>query len=201
MLDDDDNMSLPSRYYLRQRMSELPAAELVKLLSSDDVIARTVAGMCLHLAGGTQETHSAILDLASNEAAYVREVAAYTLGQFGTPDYPFRSESLPVLSRLADVDESDEVRLAATVAIMHLGGPDAAGRILRAAKDPSADIRRAAAWWLDLIDPTAETRSALADLCLDADPDVRREAEESVAYLAQHPSSECHERTTTRRTK
>ncbi|MGN6478647.1 hypothetical protein [Luteibacter sp.] len=92
MLDDDDNMSLPSRYYLRQRMSELPAAELVNLLSSDDVIARTVAGMCLHLAGGTREPH-------------------------------------------------------------------------------------------------------------DADPDVRRGAEESVAYLAQHPSSECHERTATRRTK
>ncbi|UPG94580.1 HEAT repeat domain-containing protein [Luteibacter aegosomatissinici] len=182
MLDSDDEAILLSRHFVRKGMSDLSPTELVRFLSNEDVIVRSSAAFLLHLSGGDQAVFLAVLALADSDKAYCREVAAYVLGQFGTPDRPFRSESLPVLGHLLE-DTDVDVRLAAISALRHLGGPEARDAVLSVETDTSAEVRRLVAYQLDLLEQSPETVAALERLARDTDPDVRQEALESLAYL------------------
>jgi len=106
MMDSDEDTAKLSRYFVRKGMSDCSTSQLIDLLTDDDPIVRSSAGFLLHISGGDNADFERLVTLASHAEAYVREVTAYVLGQFGTPDYPFHAESIPLLSRMArDADE------------------------------------------------------------------------------------------------
>ncbi|APG02558.1 hypothetical protein BJI69_00655 [Luteibacter rhizovicinus DSM 16549] len=182
MLDTDDETGMLSRYFVRKGMSDCSTSQLIDLLTDDDRIVRSSAGFLLHLSGGSSTDFERIAGLASHAEAYVREVAAYALGQFGTPDYPFHARSIPLLSRMAH-DTDDEVRLAAVSALGHLRGDEAWEVILDAAKDSSPDVRWVVAWLLEFMEESERSVAALVALAADPDSDVRAAAQESLDEL------------------
>jgi len=182
MLDSDDDTGKLSRHFVRKGMSDCSTSQLIDLLTEDDQIVRSTAGFLLHLSGGDSGDFNRIVELSSHADAYVREVAAYVLGQFGTPDYPFRSASVPLLSRMAH-DTDDEVRLAAVSALGHLRGEDAWEVILSAATDSSRDVRWVVAFLLEFMDGLERSVAALSILAADPDSDVRAAAQESLDEL------------------
>jgi HEAT repeat protein len=100
------------------------------------------------------------------------------LGQLGTPSYPYREESLPLLKE-AWHDPNTYVREGVISALGHLSAIELIDLILEAARDQNADIRSAAAAALDanrFDDPRAE--EALIKLRNDPDEDVRYWAED-----------------------
>ena len=117
----------------------------------------------------------------------MREIAAFILGQLGTPERPFAAESFPVLGRLLD-DPYWEVRRAAAGAVGMLSGPgrqaDPAiqGRLLDLAGDRVPDVRASVAAALGTIDD-ARARSRLERLLDDDDPQVRDDAELGLELL------------------
>lgn len=184
MLDSDDETEKLSRYFVRKGMSDCSTSELINLLTDGDQIVRSSAGFLLHISGGDSEDFNRIVGLASHADAYVREVAAYVLGQFGTPDYPFRALSVPLLSRMAH-DMDDEVRLSAISSLGHLRGDDAWDAILSAATDTSPDVRGVVAFLLEFMDGSERSVAALTVLATDPDSDVRAAAQESLDALRQ----------------
>jgi HEAT repeat protein len=182
MLDTDDETGMLSRYFVRKGMSDCSTSQLIDLLTDDDQIVRSSAGFLLHISGGDNADFERLAELASHAEAYVREVAAYVLGQFGTPDYPFHAQSIPLLSRMAH-DANDEVRLAAVSALGHLRGDAAWEVILASAKDSSPNVRWVVAWLLEFMDGSEHSVAALVMLTSDPDSDVRGAAQESLDEL------------------
>jgi HEAT repeat protein len=182
MLDSDDDNSKLSRYFVRKGMSDLSTSQLIDILTDDDHIVRSCAGFLLHLSGGSSEDFDRIVGLTAHAEAYVREAAAYVLGQFGTPEYPFRAASVPLLTRMAH-DADDEVRLSAVSALGHLRGDDAWEVILSAATDSSPDVRWVVAFLLEFMDGSERSLIALTQLAMDADPEVSAAARESLDGL------------------
>ena len=182
MLDTDDETGMLSRYFVRKGMSDCSTSQLIDLLTDDDQIVRSSAGFLLHISGGSDADFERIAGLASHAEAYVREVTAYALGQFGTPDYPFHAQSIPLLTLMAR-DADDEVRLAAVSALGHLRGDAAWEIILAAAKDSSPDVRWVVAWLLEFMEGSERSLAALASLAADPDSDVRAAAQESLDEL------------------
>jgi HEAT repeat protein len=182
MLDSDHDNQKLSRYFVQKGMSDLSPAQLIDLLTQDDPIVRSSAGFLLHLSGGNSEDFDRIAALATHADAHVREVAAYVLGQFGTPDYPFRVASVPLLSRMTR-DSNDEVRVSAISALGHLRGDDAWEAILSAVADPSPDVRSVVALLLEFLDGSERSVAALRALAGDLNSDVRAAAAESLDEL------------------
>jgi HEAT repeat protein len=186
MLDSDDDNQKLSRYFVQKGMSDLSPAQLIDLLTQDDPIVRSSAGFLLHLSGGNSEDFDRIAALATHAEAHVREVAAYVLGQFGAPDYPFRAASVPLLARMAR-DTDGEVRVSAVSALGQVRGRDAWEVILSAATDSSADVRWVVAWLLEFMDEEPRSVAALTILAADPDSDVRAAAQESLDELRGKP--------------
>jgi HEAT repeat protein len=117
-------------------------------------------------------------DLLGACAAYKREIAVFLLGQLGTPNYPYREESLPLLKE-AWHDPNVDVRAGVISALGHLCAIELIDLILEAAHDQNAEIRAAAAAALDanrFDDPRVE--QALIKLRIDPDKNVRYWAED-----------------------
>ena len=114
--------------------------------------------------------------MSRDSRSYVREISAFTLGQFGTPTYPFRSDALPRLSELA-VDTSGEVRAAAVSALGHLHAHEYENVIFASATDSESDVRASAAFALGYMSPTPDVVQVLGALLLDPDNGVREWAE------------------------
>lgn len=85
--------------------------ELLACIADPDSIVRTAAARTLHVRGGRSIFDHAIA-LADHPRYDMREIAAFILGQLGTPAYPFAAASFPVLGRLME-DPYWEVRRAA----------------------------------------------------------------------------------------
>jgi HEAT repeat protein len=116
--------------------------------------------------------------LLGARAAYKREIAVFLLGQLGTPNYPYREESLPLLKE-AWHDPHIYVRTEVIRSLGHLRAIELIDLILEAACDQDAGIRTAAAVMLDanrFRDPRAE--QALIKLRNDPDEKVRYWAED-----------------------
>lgn len=153
--------------------------ELLRLLTDDNPIVRTAAARELHLRGGDL-AYVAAKRLANSSLPAHREVAAFLLGQLGTPECPFASESFPILLGLMK-DTDSEVSYVAVGAIGSLASlgkrppDDVLSAILEFASRPNAHARLAAADALGCIHEPA-ARDALARLAEDPDADVAETA-------------------------
>lgn len=153
--------------------------DLIALLGDAHTVVRTVAAQHLHLRGG-MPAFKAARALAHDDKPERRAIAAFLLGQLGTPARPFLRKTLPILSRLMD-DPDAQVRACAVWAFGCLGADERRvpkplfAKILVLASDPSPMLREAVT---DAMGLTAgpEARATLERLATDAHRSVRRSA-------------------------
>lgn len=160
--------------------------ELFACLADPDTILRTSAARALHVRG-TRRSFDHVLALAGHPRYEMREIAAFVLGQLGTPAYPYAAGSFPILGRLME-DPYWEVRRAAAGAVGTLSGPgrqadvSVQGRLVALAVDKVPDVRASVAVALGMIDDP-RARACLERLLDDDEPVVRDDAELGLELL------------------
>ncbi len=123
------------------RFADKPTPELLDLLCDGDAVTRHAATTALQKRG-EREAFERGVELTRDERVFVRENAAFLLGQLGYSDgYPFRDESAPILEDLLNRDPSADVRASAVAALGHLGAKPALDSLARAADDADPAIR------------------------------------------------------------
>lgn len=186
------------RLAVRRAVMGYQQDELFDCIADSDLILRTSAARELHVRGG-QAIFDHVLALADHRRYDMREIAAFVLGQLGTPAYPYAAASFPVLGRLME-DPYWEVRRAAAGAVGTLSGPgrqaDASvqGRLVALAVDAVPDVRASVAVALGMIDDP-RARACLERLLDDDEPVVRDDAELGLELLDTDGDGEAgHER-------
>jgi HEAT repeat protein len=126
---------------------------------------------------GERSAFERAVQLLKYKAAYKRETATFLLGQLGTPKYPYRAESIPLIEKMCK-DKDISVRNTAITSLGHLRAKESIGLMLEAAHDEDASIRIAAAFALSMVLPDARAEEALEVLKNDPDEEVRYWAED-----------------------
>lgn len=185
MIDNIDSSSSLLRLLASQALKFWKNEGVIKLLTEDDVIVRTAAARELHLRK-EKMIYENVLHLCKDDRAYVREIAAFTLGQLGTPFYPFKTESFPILCELLN-DSNYEVRATSASALGHLsydGMPvEVESSLLLASKDSIADVRACVAYALGNATPSTIVKNVLDKLATDNNELVRSYAELGIELL------------------
>lgn len=180
---DDESLEFESlRIIVAQAFRVASTLELLSYLDDKNAIVRTAAARGLHLRG---ERH--VLDLMlqreKDPDPDVREITAFTLAQFGTPEYAFRNDIVPVLVRMCS-DSVACVRDTAVSGLGHLSASEAIETIAIASADDDADVRASAAAALRSMGAVfPRAISILEKLLDDEDIDVREWAELSRSIL------------------
>ena len=105
-----------------------------------------------------------------DESAAVRANAAWALGRLEV-----KTTAAPLVASMRD--QSDLVRAAGVVAFGHLGVPDSIETLIRVMRtDPSAEVRRVAAWALGELQHRGAASALVQTLASDKDEDVREMA-------------------------
>jgi HEAT repeat protein len=146
---------------------------LLPLLLDKSSIVSTATVRELQGRGGEVVYDEAVRLLAS-KLGYVRETAAFLLGQLGYPDYPFAAQSVPLLIEVLRKDKSASVRASAAAALGHLRKKSALPPLLVASKDGAADVRASVAFALSKFPRSVEAKKCLLRLARDRDEEVRR---------------------------
>ena len=81
--------------------------------------------------------------LATSKKKDDREIAAFILGQLGTPERPFKGESLPLLQKLC-ADRSAEVRETAVASLGHLKAVEAIDSVKQLKRDNDESVQKMA---------------------------------------------------------
>jgi HEAT repeat protein len=155
-----------------QALKTYSTEALLPMLEDGDVIVRSAVARELH-ARGERNAFDAALRLCGDSRDFVREIAAFTLGQLGTPTYPFRSESIPRLATMAVGDRSFEVRASAVAGLGHLHAAERLDTLLQASHDAESEVRAMAAVSLGRLGPLPDVVTALDRLLSDPDGEVR----------------------------
>lgn len=178
---------------------DLSTAELIaSALTEKDEEKRWELVTVLHKRG-SREVFLAARNLCESAESIEITLGADVLGQLGTPEFPFKKESLPVLLNLAESaisssdKEGDESALQSVVfALGRMEDAAARRKILEFAHHRSADVRFAVAYGLLGIDEDAEIK-ALIELSGDADEDVRNWATFALGSLIDRDTEEIRE--------
>jgi len=185
MIDDIDSSSSTLRMLASQALKAWGTSAILKLLSDEDYVVRTLAARELHVRG-SQEVFEHTLQLETGIESEKRELCAFILGQLGTPEMPFKLSSFPILRRLA-ADSDSGVRAAAVAALGHLcyaGMPPDVEKLLQvSASDENPEVRACTAISLGNASASNETLRTLEILLEDSDSQVRGFAEVGLEIL------------------
>jgi HEAT repeat protein len=118
MIDRLDATSDPLHLAVARAFRLYVTSDLIQLLSERDAVVRTSAARELHIRGGP-DVFAAAQKLACEYRYENREIAAFLLGQLGTPHCQFADASFPILTGLFR-DNYFEVRAAAVGACSFL---------------------------------------------------------------------------------
>jgi len=175
MIDNPDYSTSTIRLLVFQALKHWETKALFSLLSDEDYIVRSATARELQTRG-EEDTFQNLKDLAEDPIAYVREIAAFTLGQLGTPEYPFREQSIPLLQEFLSDDDS-EVRAAAVAAFGHLctdSIPEGVEKkLVEMVVDQSEEVRECLAFTLGSSSGSEEVVAALTRLQKDNSEGVR----------------------------
>ncbi len=183
MIDDLDGSSSTLRLLAWQALRSYPTDSLLRLLDDDDYVVRTAVARELQTRSGS-DVYQWAIDKVTSERIASREIAAFILGQLGTPELPFRATSIPALMRLAS-DNDTEVRSAAIAGLGHLRADEAVDIIIAASQDSSNLVRGCAVAALGHLTSSAAVISALRDRLRDDDATVREWAASELEDLAR----------------
>jgi HEAT repeat protein len=181
MIDAIDSTESTLRHILWNALKGYSSEELFNLVKDRDYIVRTAAAKQLQLRPSLI-VFNYVKKLCDTEVESNREIGAFILGQLGTPDLPYKSESLAILNRLIS-DDSTDVKSAAIAACGHLGNTGLIDDeaiiegILRSINDKDKDVRISCAFAICSLKPTEEVVLALNKLLSDEEPEVVEWAE------------------------
>lgn len=122
---------------------------------------------------GEHRSFEYAISLLSDKRPYMREIGVFILGQLGTPDFPYKSESTQLIAERLTSDKSYAVRVAAAAALGQLKAIDQLDVLIRATSDESADVRACVAFALTLMKRRPRAREALRALRNDKSAEVR----------------------------
>lgn len=182
MIDNPDFSTSTVRLLVWQALKLYSTDSLVPMLEDEDSVVRTAVASELQLRG-ERTAFDQVLHRCDDPRDFVREIAAFTLGQFGTPNYPFRLESIPKLCEMADRDVSVDVRASAVAALGHLHARESLKVLLEAARDAEVDVRAMAAVSLGRLGSIPNVVEALQSLLSDPSGEVREWAEFGIGLI------------------
>ncbi len=179
MIDDIDLSTSTLRLLASQALKSWDNQAVIKLLSDDDYIVRTLAARELQIRGD-KDIYDYVVSLENSDDVYMREICAFVLGQLGTPQMPFKVSSIPILEKLI-TDSNPEVRAASAAAFGHIcfdGMPsEVENALCNAASDNSSDVRCCVAASLGSASDKKKAQAILAKLLQDPNSQVREYAE------------------------
>lgn len=167
----EDEQVEQRRFELWEAMRKHGLEELHAALRSKEEDRRFTAAQELQLRG-QRATFDLVRSLAASREASQREIAAFTMGQLGTPNHPYLAESVPILRTLLTTDSDPKVRAAAAAALGHLRADDAFEYLREATRDQSPDVRSNAAFALGEFAHREEAIPSLLSLTKDVNSNV-----------------------------
>ena len=183
MIDDANLQDSTLRLLVYQALKQYSTEALLPMLSDSDVIVKSAVARELQRRGGDDVFNTA-LALAQNVRHESREIAAFVLGQLGTPELPYRDRSIPVLKRLLS-DNYYEVRSTAVSALGHLAASEVIDDVIALATDMESEVRESVAFALGFLGPTSRSLEVLNKLKEDQSRDVREWAEFALEQRGQ----------------
>jgi HEAT repeat protein len=188
MLDTVDSSSSLLRFLVYAGLGGWSSEALLQAIRDKSVIVRTAAARRLHLQPDVDVIFDAIVPSITGRDPDAREIAAFVLGQLGTPSMPKRRESYPYLVELLS-DRNEYVRAAAADGIGRLSYDDmpkfAEDGLVLLRDDVSESVRGAVAYALGNSSGRGEAHHALELLLRDRDVDVRSWAELGMELLSE----------------
>ena len=185
MIDNPDHSTSTIRLLVFQALKSWKTNALFSLLSDEDYIVRSAAARELQTRG-EEETFLKLKTLVGDQIAYVREITAFTLGQLGTPEYPFKEQSILLLEEFLSDDDS-EVRAAAVAAFGHLcsdGMPkEVEKQLVVMVDDQSEEVRECLAFALSSSSGSETVVATLTRLQNDTSEGVRAWADTGFELL------------------
>lgn len=121
---------------------------------------------------GTSEVFAAASELCLSGEPLKEPLGADILGQLGTPDLPFKKESLAILLRLSKTTNDENALQSAAFALGRMEEPEAVDRLHQLKNHHSEDVRFAVVHGLLTLKDDASI-NALIELSDDEDEDVR----------------------------
>ncbi len=187
MIDDIDSSESTLRLLASESLKKWSLKGVLKLLTDDDYIVRTLAARELQIRGD-HEIYDYVVDLVKDDKDYIREIAAFVLGQLATPKMPFKDNSVPLLLNLI-TDESYEVRATTAASLGHLCfekmPEDVEVALLKASNDCNSDVRACTGYALGNSTGSEEVIQTLRNLLKDESKEVRDYAELGLDILKE----------------
>jgi HEAT repeat protein len=149
---------------------------LLPLLRDKDSLVRTTVARELQVRGDVLTFDEAMV-MGHSKKASEREIAAFLLGQLGTPNFPFKERSIPVLETQLEKDKNAAVRATAAASLGHLQSESSVPLLINASTDAHADVRIAVAFALSIFPDNRDATKCLKKLSMDKDKDVRHRSE------------------------
>lgn len=166
------------RHLVWKALEQYSTQILLPMLQDTDAIVRTAVARELQVRGG-DDVFTVAIELTNALRFEGREIAAFLLGQLGTPDYPYRDKSIPYLRKLL-LDDYYEVRGVAASSLGWLHAHEATYDLIALACDSEAYVREGVAFALGRLNPTLEIHLTLKKLADDTNLGVREWAELSL---------------------
>src|SRR5205807_6775221 len=109
-------------------------------LSEEDEEAAWQPVVVLHYRG-TREIFEIARNLCESQIPKGRKLGVDILGQLGTPERPFKDESLPILFALIENEQDTEVLSSVGVSLGHINDARVIKPLIKLKNHPSADVR------------------------------------------------------------
>ncbi len=114
------------------------SGEIVQMTQDDDAYWQIIRVLQLR---GTQEVFDTCQVMCASESSGDRQLGINILGQLGTPDFPFRAETIPRLLRLLEQEQDPEVIGDIGIAFGHLRSEEAIAPLVRLKSHASQEVR------------------------------------------------------------
>jgi HEAT repeat protein len=160
------------RLLVYQALKQYSTVALLPMLQDKSSIVRSAVARELQVRGEI-DVFAHAKDLLQSEKGTDREIAAFLLGQLGTPDFPFRQQTVPLLEERLRLDADPSVREAAAAGLGHLAYVGSIPVLIEAADDASDCVRVSIAASLGRFRTDMRAIRALKKLANDADRAVR----------------------------
>jgi len=180
-----------------QRVKQLTNAELLCFVRSKNALVRDLVIREFHVRP-SRDVLEIALSLLHEKKAIARAAGYLILGQLGSPDRPFRDDSMPPILRGIESEKSPSVRCAIAYAIGHLVPPrpfheQIIGGLLRFLDAKEKSLSVSIAFAIAGLSLSDRLDQLMKRLLADGDQDVREWVEislESIKEREEGPGSE-----------
>ncbi len=157
---------------MKRKNENLSTQQIIELaLNEKDEDARWNLVGILHRRGN-EEVFKVAVNLCESSIPKQITLGADILGQLGTPEFPFKNDSLALLLKIVDEVEDIDALQSITIALGRMEDEKAIAKLLELKNHENEDIRSAVVYGLLTVNQD-EAIKALIELSADTDEDVR----------------------------